>query len=670
MTAPALEHALLEGSRRAFLEAFTSGLRPEPRITVSEWADRNRVLGTRSSRVAGPWRTDRFPYLREVMDCLSTTSPVQTLVLQKGSQVGGTEVGNNWIGYVVDHAPGPMMAVLATDDTNTRKSRQTLDPLFEDTPSLASKVHAAKSRNPGNTTTLKVFPGGILVLVSARSASDLRSMPVRWLFLDEIDAYPDSIEGEGDPEALAERGTRTFRLTSKTFKVSTPTIRNRSRIEAAFRQTDRRYYNVPCPHCGELQRITWPRIRWEMGPDEDRLDVAALLEEGQREVWLECERCKRKIPESAKTAMLAAGVWIPEDPSRGERVRGYHLSALYSPFGFYPWASSVASHLKAKDNPERLRVWVNQDLGETWTETGDAPDWQVIYERREPFPSGIVPLGGRFLTAGVDVQGDRIEVEVMAWAPDLESWSVEYLVFPGEIGHDPAPFLELDRLLMRQWPHADGGEPLVLAGLGIDTGHATSTVYQWVHKFGRSARVFALKGRAGTSVMVGIPSPVEVHTAGKSIRRGVQVWPVDTGVIKEELYGFLGGRPPVFAGQRYPPGYCHFPQRGPEYFQQLTAETLKRVRTKTGRLTTEWTKTRERNEALDCRVYGRAVAHILGIDRLRPEDWDAVRRVLASRAPPEVPGITPDAPRAQQPPPEPPNRRDRSARWQRGRRRT
>ena len=650
-----------EASARVFWDAFRRGIKPEPRLTVSEWADRNRMLGTRSSKEPGPWRTSRFPFLREPMDCLSTSSPVQVVVLVKGSQVGGTEIGNNWFGYIVDHAPGPAMAVLPSGDTNERKSRQTLDALFEDTPSLRAKVRAKKSRDPGNTTLLKVFPGGILALASARSAASLRSMPCRYLFMDELDGWPHSLEGEGDPEALAERGTRTFTENRKVFKVSTPTVEGRSRITFAFRQTDRRYYHVPCPHCGELQRITWKGIKWEMGDDEDRLDVAAALEDRKREAWLECEHCRKKIEESAKTGMLAAGVWIPEDPSRGDLVRGYHLSALYSPFGFYPWALSVARHLKAKGNPEALRVWVNQDLGETWKEEGDAPEWRTLYERRESYPTGTLPRRAQLLTAGVDVQGDRIEVELQGWAPDFESWSVDYLVFPGAVEHEEEPWRELDRLLAREWPHEDGGAPLRISAMGVDCGFASQTVYNWLRRFGRSRRVFGIRGRVGTGILVGLPTYAEVNVAGRRVPRGVRLWNVDTGVAKEQLYGWLHGRPPILAGHRFPLGYCHFPQYGPDYFKGLTAEVLIRRRVKSGRVVHDWEKVNhERNEPLDCRVYSRAAAYLLGMDRWRVEDWKHVRAVMASRVTPAA--ATPASPDS----PKPPSRR-KASRWHRAR---
>lgn len=658
--------SIVRESERAYASAFARGIKPEPRITVSEWADRNRMLSRRSSKEIGLWRTDRFPFLREIMDCLSTTSPVQTVVFVKGSQVGGTEAGNNWIGYVIDHAPGPMMAVLPTGGTGQRKTRQSIDPLIEDTPSVASKVAARKSRDPGNTATLKLFPGGMLVIASAGSAAELRSMPIRFLFLDEIDAYVDI--DEGDPEDLAERGTRTYRETRKVYKVSTPTIEGRSRIMFAFRNTDRRYYEVPCPYCNAFQRITWPKIRWDMGQDEDRLDVAAQIENEQREVWLECERCAKRIDEVQKSTMLPAGRWVPEEPRLGDLVRGYHLSALYSPWGFYSWGQSVARHLKAhaSGNPAKLRVWINQDLGETFKERGDAPPWRALFDRRERYPMGVVPVGGRILTAGCDVQQDRLELEVVAWGPDWESWSVDYVVIPGDFQTDQEVRTALERLLARTWEHADGGPDLPISAFGIDTSFASSTVQAWLRQFGRSRRVFGIRGRVGTGMVVGQPSATDVHVGGRRLARGVQVWPVDVGLVKEQLYGWLHGKPPIEEGGSYPVGFCHFPQYPPDYFKGLTAETLERRVLRSGRVVHEWTKVRARNEPLDCRVYARAVAFLLGMDRWTREDWAEVRRVAAGAPPPEPTRGRPAGPER----PRDERKRKDGSRWQRGRRRT
>ena len=224
----------------AIAAAWADGLRPDPTLTVSAWADRHRVLSPRGANEAGPWRTSRTPYLKEIMDHLSPSHPCQRVVFMKGAQTGGTEAGNNFLGYVIHHAPGPMLAVQPTVELAKRFSQQRVEPLIEASPMLRERVAPARSRDCGNTVLSKTFPGGILVLTGANSAVGLRSMPARYLFLDEVDAYPPSADEEGDPVALAEARTRTFAWRRKVFLVSTPTIKGTSRIEREYEASDQR----------------------------------------------------------------------------------------------------------------------------------------------------------------------------------------------------------------------------------------------------------------------------------------------------------------------------------------------------------------------------------------------------------------------------------------------
>src|SRR5712672_80594 len=224
--------------------AAAEGALPDPLLTVSEWADRYRTLSQRASAEPGPWRTERTPYLREIMDCLSPSSPVETVVLMTGAQVGGTECGNNWIGYIIHQAPGPILSVQPTVELAKRNSKQRVDPLIEESAVLRKLVSDPRSRDSGNTMLAKEFPGGILVMTGANSAVGLRSMAARYLFLDEVDAYPLDVDGEGDPIVLAMARARTF-ARRKIFLCSTPLSSGSSRIEAAYEQSDKRRYFVP-----------------------------------------------------------------------------------------------------------------------------------------------------------------------------------------------------------------------------------------------------------------------------------------------------------------------------------------------------------------------------------------------------------------------------------------
>jgi phage terminase large subunit GpA-like protein len=383
-------------------EAFDRGLRPDPLLTVSQWADKHRRLSGKAASEPGPWRTSRTPYLREIMDCLSPASPVERVVFMKGAQTGGTEAGNCWIGYVIHHAPGPMLAVLPTVEMAKRNSKQRIDPLIEESPILSARVKPARSRDSGNTMLAKEFPGGMLVMTGANSAVGLRSMPVRYLFLDEVDGYPGDLDGEGDPVALAEARTRTFSR-RKILIVSTPTIKGASRIEREFEASDQRRYFVPCPVCREHQWLKFEQLKWEKGKPET--------------ASYECEHCQARIKEHHKTWMLENGEWraTVKAANDNRKTAGFHLSSLYSPIGWRSWAQIARAWLAAQGSDAAIKSVKNTDLGETWEEVGEAPDWQRLYDRREDYREGSVPEGGLLLTAGVDIQKDRIEVSVWAW---------------------------------------------------------------------------------------------------------------------------------------------------------------------------------------------------------------------------------------------------------------
>lgn len=240
-------------------DAWLEGLAPEPELTVDEWADSRRILSSVASAEPGRWSTARTPYLRDIMRELSAKSRTEKVVFMKGAQLGGTEVGLNWIGYVVQHAPGPMLMVQPTVETAKRVSKQRVDALIEASPELSERISDPRSRDSGNTMLMKEFPGGVLMLTGANSAVGLRSMPVRFLFLDEVDGYPADANGEGDPVGLAVQRSATF-SNRKIFMCSTPTVKGASRIEAAYEESDKRIFLVPCDGCGTYSRIMWKDI--------------------------------------------------------------------------------------------------------------------------------------------------------------------------------------------------------------------------------------------------------------------------------------------------------------------------------------------------------------------------------------------------------------------------
>ncbi len=598
----------------AFIEKeFFKGVEPDSYMSVSEWADKNRMLSSKSASEPGRWRTKRTPYLKEIMDCLSPKSPIQKVVFMKGAQIGGTECGNNWIGYIMHKAPGPIMAVSPTVEMAKRNSRQRIDPLIEDCPALKGLVSSPRSRDKGNTMLSKDFMGGVLVMTGANSAVGLRSMPARYLFMDEVDGYPQDLDGEGDPILLAERRTATFNKRKKIFLVSTPTIKGLSNIEREFENSDKRYYFVPCPYCGGYQRLEWANIR--------------KTDDGS--VQYECVHCQKLIGEHYKTQMLENGRWEATNTSDGVTA-GFHLSSLYSPVGWLSWAECVDIYEKAKKNPTLMQGFQNTILGETYEQESEAPEWQRLYETRENYAIGTIPMDGLFLTAGVDIQKDRIECEVVAWGRQKQSWSVEYFVLDGDTAK-PEVWRELEKVLYKDYPH-ESGITMPIRVMCVDSGYATQDVYSFVRQFnqavwgGAGARanasrtVVAIKGQSRDTAMILSTSKADTK------KKGLKVWNVSGPVIKTELYRWLkmeriGDNATDF-------GRCHFPQYGEEYFKQLTAERQV-VKISNGYPKQVWEKDpTRRNEALDCRVYARAGAAIYGLDRLSEKAWQELESVI------------------------------------------
>jgi len=597
-----------------YYAAAAAGAMPDPALKVSEWADQYRVLTTRSSPEPGPWNTARTPFLKDIMDDLSPYSRVETVVFMKGSQIGGTEAGNNWIGYNIHLAPGPMLAVQPTTEMAKRNSKQRIGPLIEDSPALRTLVREARSRDSGNTILAKEFPGGILVLTGANSAAGLRSMSARYLFLDEVDGYPGAVDGEGEPCNLAVARTANY-ARRKILIVSTPVVSGRSRIERFYEASDKRKYHVPCPFCALMQTLRFENLRWPKANPS----AASYY----------CDGCGRSIPDHAKNFMLPRGAWIPEGVGDG-KTHGYYLSSLYSPVGWLSWGQIAKKYEDAGKDVDKLQVFQNTVLGLPWTDIGEVPDTDRLFERAEPYPIGTVPRGALLLTAGADVQRNRLEVEVVGWGREKQSWSVDYRVIEGDTTQ-PGPWAKLAELLDEEFP-SDYGAPMRIAKLGVDTGFNTTTVYDWVRKMS-AQRVMAIKGTSRVSSLLGAPSLIEVGPMGQRVKYGLRLWPINASLAKEELYRWLkNAAPDLTKGEAWPKGYCHIPRYSKEYFEQLTAEHLI-TKTVGGLRKTFWEKRRDRNEALDCRIYARAASVSLRIDAWAAAKWDELEAALLAKVP-------------------------------------
>lgn len=543
--------------------------------TVAEWADENRVLSSKASSEPGRWRTARTPFLKEIMDELSPTSPSKRIVFQKGAQIGGTECGNNWIGYVVDKAPGPMLMVQPTVEMSKRVAKQRLQPMIDACPALTQKISDATVAGQTSTTLVKEFEGGLLILTGSNSGAGLRSMPVRYLFCDEVDEYPGDVDDQGDPVALAEKRTTNFSR-RKIFLVSTPTVKGASRIEAEFLLSDQRRYFVPCPHCGHMDWIRWANIRFS----KDVPHNPRLL----------CEACGALSEERFKTRMLAEGEW--RATAVGNGTIGFHLSSLYSPLGWKSWNECVEEWIGAQRDVMKLKTFTNTVLGETWELRGKTIKADDLRARKESYAAECPAKVGA-LTLSVDTQDDRLECKVKGWAADEESYLIAYHVIPGDPG-GLTVWRELDDFRKLTYQHELGGKASIDVTIIDSGGHHTEKVYQYC-----ASRERAIACRGG-----GLMGFVMPPTRGNSYR--IPLFTLNTTAGKDLIFSRLEIGLPG-------PGYCHFPEWAEdEYFEQLTAEKAVPKWVKGRGTIREYIKVRDRNEALDLEVYSLAALYVLG----------------------------------------------------------
>lgn len=536
------------------------------------------------------------------MDACSDPA-IETVVVMSSAQVGKTTFIKAVIGFHVDQDPAPILLLNPTIEMSETFSKDRLAPMVRDTPCLRGKIADPRSRDSGNTILHKRFAGGHITMAGANSPASLASRPIRIVLCDEVDRYPPSAGTEGDPVNLSFKRTATF-WNRKRVLTSTPTIKGASRIEIAFEQSDQRRYHVPCPWCRGYQTLRWANVKWPEGKPRD--------------AYYLCEHCGSEITDADKVRALREGEWRAEAEFNG--TAGFHLNELYSPWRKF---GEVAEDFLAakRGGPETLKTWVNTSLGESWEEDqGERPDWVQLRARAEPYAVLSIPRGGLFVTAGVDVQNDRLAVAVKAWGRGEESW----LVYWGELFGDPSQpggvWAQLDELLTRGYEHA-GGVLLHITGASVDSGHHTQHVYDYCRK--RGPRVVAIKGmgQSGRPV-VSRPAPQDVHYQGAVIKDGVKLWPVGVDTAKRQIYHRLKIKEPGS-------GYMHFPIGiEDEYYQQLTAEKLV-TRYAHGVPYTEFVQARERNEAIDCEVYAYHAAIRAGMGRL---DWDKLEQALAQGA--------------------------------------
>lgn len=589
-------------------------LKPKTKMTVSEWAEKYRVLPPSGTDAAGPWRNSRTPYLVEIMDALSVTSRADEVVLCKGAQIGGSEGGLNWLMYLIDHAPGPILALQPSDGDVADWSKQRVGPSLARCERIRDKMLSSKGGEAGSTIFQKEFTNGsVLFLSGTRSSRALSSKPIGNLYFDEVDRYVLNVDGEGDPIELAKQRIANFSR-AKTFYSSTPTLMSTSRIWPLYQDSDRRVYELPCPYCGHYQALAMEQLKWEEGDPDS--------------VLLLCEHCSSLIDESHKTKMLKNGRWRATNP--GHWRVGFHLSALYSPVGWLSWKKIARRYEAAKGDTEKMTTFVNTVLGLPWEEDAESIAADYLNRRKEKYEA-MVPGPVLMLTLTVDVQNDRLECEVVGWGEAEESWGIEYRVFRGDTGElvsndpdRPTVWQMLDEYRKTKFPSV-GGVEMGISCVLIDSGGShTDTVYHYTRPRERE-RVFSIKGGSQPSMPL----------LNKPVRRGrcyaaLFVLGVDKG--KELVFGRLKIDTPG-------PGYCHFPDdenRGYDghYYAGLISEQ-RVIERKNGKRVVKWKLPKgAHNEQFDLRVYNTAAIRIMNPNWAKLKEQKAQRMGVRTQAVP------------------------------------
>lgn len=590
-----------------WLAAFKPRVRPK--LSTFMWEHARTDEGT---------RIRPFPFQEGIADAF-TDPETEQLSVRKSSRIGYSTILQCFIAWRIKHDPARTLIYQPTIDDAEKYSRDDLDPVLQW--DVVRSVAVFKPRDRDNQIRAKRYKGGWIQIKGANSPKEFRRVTSDDVFLEECDGYPWASKDEGDPARLAFKRNLT---SPRRFSAagSTPKIKGLSRIDALYEQGSQEQRYVPCPHCGTMQPLIFG--------DGSGAGLRWAPKEKPTRVWYRCvEGCD--IDESHKAEMDEAGEWRAHNPEAFPRHRSFHIWAAYSQHPGAAWPEIVREFLEVRKDPNLLKTWVNQVLGEAWQETGEAPEWQRLYDRREAQPKlGTAPAWTGLLVGSADVQRGsggqgRIELDIWAFGEGRRRAFVEQIVVEGRVA-DKKTWAALDAKIAGAWPTEDGRQ-LKLARVGIDSGDGENTmhVYAWARR--HPGIVMSLKGRESLAASQAIegPSWVDLTISGKKIKRGAKLWKVGTSLLKLELYGQLSLDRPE-DGEEYPDGYVYLPEgTTAEWIKQLVSEQLVLVKQRNGRTRRQWQQTRARNEALDNAVYARAVAISLGVDQWSPAQWRKAR---------------------------------------------
>lgn len=590
--------------------AMLSIIAPPVHVAPAAWASQNIIVpdGPEAGEL---WSAEFTPYIVEPLNLTSFDDPCNEIAIRKSAQTGFTLFLLCATSYMIVHDPCNAMILQPTQGAMSAFHKEKLNRVIEQTPALKKKIKTQVSRSGESSTAhSKQYPGGSLALAIASSAADLRSKTIKFSGNDEIDEYPVDLDGQGAPLDMVTARQESFLMSEdwKRIYISTPTIKMQSEIDRKFEAGDQRYWNMPCPGCGEKFRFDFD------------LSLFHFKESFPHEAYYTTPCCGHVVEGHEKVDLMKQGEWIAT-ATRPGAYPSYHFDALSSPF--VPWDVIAARYAEAKDNPVKLKSFTNLVLGLPYEMSGDAPDHEILYARRDRnMPAKIVPNGGILLIGAGDVQGNGIYITVKAYGPNSQTYIIDADFLEGDTSlPNEGAWLKLADYCAQSFKYENGGSAKIVR-FGVDSGYRSHVVYTWCRQ--RRSFAMALKGADGWSKpALSAPVNVDIALNGKRIRKGAQLYTVGTYPLKAAHYDLL--RKQMASDGTFPPGYVHFSWGlSEEYFKQITGEFLSEENHR-GRPRLVWKPVPgKENHWLDCNIYCDALAEYLGVSRLDDDDWKKV----------------------------------------------
>lgn len=587
------------------VRAAARALRPKVALWPSEWAQQRRVLTGEGSASPGRWRNEKVPFAAPIMDALDERHPAWLVVYMASRQVVKSEVGMNWVGQIIDEQPAPTSVLFPGTNLGKSWARLRLNPMIQASPTLSEKIPIGRRSDKTDTLMQKMFPGGHITIGSTYIATDMSSRAIGKLIVDDADRFQRDEGAEGDWLEIALMGLATFGFRRKVYLNSSPGIESLSVINPWWKRSSQGHFYVPCVHCGTMQHLVWEQVKYADGRPE--------------EAQYECNVCAKLIAEHHKTDMLAAGEWRHDFPELENQIIGFHANCLMTPIGLgYKWAEHAAAWERSKRDPSKAKVFLNTRLGETHKDPNEKLDWETLIERREPFNLRTVPRGCLILTAGVDVQKDRLELQIVGWGREECAWTIDHQLLLGDPTRDEV-WDRLDAALSAEFVNVHGVRLRIMAA-AIDAGYLQPYVLGFTRGL-KHRNIFATKGTGQMGrAIIGSPSYVDAKGRGQRDKRGAELFSIGEATAKAVLHERLRADAQVSPPERH----VHFSQELPEeYFRQLAAEVFDPHKRR-------WVKIYERNESLDTFVGAMVAAmhHAVRLHRMDEVAWRRLEEML------------------------------------------